>query len=222
MASSKAYLDFILDQLSDLEGVTFRAMMGEYILYYRGKVIMLLKGGETHVDATTFINNLRTQLGYAPFSTIAPQGSEDLTAMSYSVSLQGTTYLAVALNSKTVVERFVDTVEATFGEHSLQDLTTVSYQYTASDFALIETETAGVSTMLFHVTFGMSQSEYFHLTDVCNALYATPFFEVHPKYSFTENDSDDAITGVNLVLVLENKAVEAIHEAALGYFIVEE
>ena len=39
MASSKAYLDFILDQLSDLEGITHRAMMGEYILYYRGKII---------------------------------------------------------------------------------------------------------------------------------------------------------------------------------------
>ena len=38
MASSKEYLDFILEQLSDLDGVSFRAMMGEYILYYRGKV----------------------------------------------------------------------------------------------------------------------------------------------------------------------------------------
>ena len=39
MASSKEYLDFILDQLSGLEGVSYRAMMGEYILYYRGKVV---------------------------------------------------------------------------------------------------------------------------------------------------------------------------------------
>ena len=38
MASSKGYLDFILDQLSELEGVSHRAMMGEYVLYYRGKV----------------------------------------------------------------------------------------------------------------------------------------------------------------------------------------
>ena len=37
MASSKGYLDFILDQLSGLDGVACRAMMGEYILYYRGK-----------------------------------------------------------------------------------------------------------------------------------------------------------------------------------------
>ena len=38
MASSKSYLDFILDQLSGLEGVTHRSMMGEYILYCRGRV----------------------------------------------------------------------------------------------------------------------------------------------------------------------------------------
>lgn len=39
MATSKDYLDFILDQLSDLDDVSCRAMMGEYVLYYRGKVI---------------------------------------------------------------------------------------------------------------------------------------------------------------------------------------
>ena len=39
MASSKEYLDFILDQLSELDGITWRAMMGEYILYYQGKII---------------------------------------------------------------------------------------------------------------------------------------------------------------------------------------
>ena len=37
MASSKEYLNFILAQLSDLEDVSCRAMMGEYILYYKGK-----------------------------------------------------------------------------------------------------------------------------------------------------------------------------------------
>ena len=33
MASTKAYLDFILDQLSGLDEITYRAMMGEYIIY---------------------------------------------------------------------------------------------------------------------------------------------------------------------------------------------
>ena len=39
MASSKEYLDFILEQLSDLEEISYRSMMGEYIIYYRGKII---------------------------------------------------------------------------------------------------------------------------------------------------------------------------------------
>lgn len=39
MASSKEYLDFVLEQLSALEGVSARAMMGEYVLYYRGRVV---------------------------------------------------------------------------------------------------------------------------------------------------------------------------------------
>jgi len=39
MASSKEYLDFILDQLSDLGSISYRAMMGEFIIYYRGKIV---------------------------------------------------------------------------------------------------------------------------------------------------------------------------------------
>ena len=38
MASSKEYLDYILEQLSGLDDVLYKAMMGEYIIYYRGKV----------------------------------------------------------------------------------------------------------------------------------------------------------------------------------------
>ena len=54
MASSKEYLDFVLDQLSELDDINYRAMMGEYIIYYRGKVVggiyddrFLLKNTET-------------------------------------------------------------------------------------------------------------------------------------------------------------------------------
>lgn len=39
MASDREYLDFILDQLSDLDDISWRGMMGEYIIYYRGKVV---------------------------------------------------------------------------------------------------------------------------------------------------------------------------------------
>ncbi len=39
MASTKEYLDFVLEQLAGLEGLTYRAMMGEYVLYCRGRVV---------------------------------------------------------------------------------------------------------------------------------------------------------------------------------------
>ena len=39
MASSKEYLEFILEQLSLLEDISYKAMMGEYIIYYRGKIV---------------------------------------------------------------------------------------------------------------------------------------------------------------------------------------
>jgi len=39
MSSTREYLDFIMDQLSELGEVSYRAMMGEYVIYYRGKVV---------------------------------------------------------------------------------------------------------------------------------------------------------------------------------------
>ena len=37
--STKGYLDYVLEQLSGLEGITYRAMMGEFILYFRGRIV---------------------------------------------------------------------------------------------------------------------------------------------------------------------------------------
>ena len=57
MASTKGYLDYVLEQLSSLEGITFRPMMGEYVLYCQGKVVggvyddrLLLKPTKTALD----------------------------------------------------------------------------------------------------------------------------------------------------------------------------
>ncbi len=42
MATSKEYLNFILDGLSQLDGITYKQMMGEYIIYYNGKLVAYL------------------------------------------------------------------------------------------------------------------------------------------------------------------------------------
>ncbi len=60
MASSKGYLQYILDQLSDLEEITYRAMMGEYILYYRGRIV----GGI--YDDRLLVKPVKAALSYMP------------------------------------------------------------------------------------------------------------------------------------------------------------
>ena len=42
MATNKEYLNFILDQLSGIDGITAKQMMGEYIVYYNGKIVAYL------------------------------------------------------------------------------------------------------------------------------------------------------------------------------------
>lgn len=60
MSSNKEYLNFILDQLSELEDITYRAMMGEYIIYYRGKII----GGI--YDDRFLVKPVKSAIAYMP------------------------------------------------------------------------------------------------------------------------------------------------------------
>jgi len=68
MASSQEYLKFILGQLSELEDITYRAMIGEFIIYYKGKIIggiydnrLLIKPTKV---ATTYITKFSYKLPY--------------------------------------------------------------------------------------------------------------------------------------------------------------
>ena len=38
MPSRKEFLEYVLEQLSNLENITYKQMMGEYIIYYKGKI----------------------------------------------------------------------------------------------------------------------------------------------------------------------------------------
>ncbi len=57
MASSNNYLQFILGQLSDLDDITYRVMMGEFIIYYRGKIVILSLLEYRQDEANGEINN---------------------------------------------------------------------------------------------------------------------------------------------------------------------
>ena len=78
MASTKEYLDFVLEQLSELEGVSYRPMMGEYVLYCEGKVIggvyddrLLLKPTETAL-------RLMDEEGLVPQTEIPYEGAKEM------------------------------------------------------------------------------------------------------------------------------------------------
>ena len=60
MASSQEYLKFILDQLSDLEEISYRSMMGEFLIYYRGK----MAGGI--YDDRLLVKPVKAAISYMP------------------------------------------------------------------------------------------------------------------------------------------------------------
>ena len=60
MASSKEYLDFILEQVSELDNVSYNAMMGEFIIYYNGKII----GGI--YDDRLLVKPVQSAINYMP------------------------------------------------------------------------------------------------------------------------------------------------------------
>lgn len=60
MASSIEYFEFIKEQLSGIDGISYRAMMGEYIIYYKGRVA----GGI--YDDRLLVKPVRSAVAYMP------------------------------------------------------------------------------------------------------------------------------------------------------------
>ena len=85
MASSKEYLDFILDQLSELNEIDVQPMMGEYLIYYGGKIA----GGI--FDDRFLVKPVPSAVAYmpeAPYETPYPGGKpmllvEDIDSRAY-------------------------------------------------------------------------------------------------------------------------------------------
>ena len=74
MASSKEYLEYILGQLSDLDDITYRAMMREFIIYYRGKII----GGI--YDDRLLVKPIKAAISYMPTASyeLPYQGAREM------------------------------------------------------------------------------------------------------------------------------------------------
>lgn len=68
MASSKEFLEYILEQLSEVEEITYRAMMGEYIIYYKDRIAggiyddrLLIKPVKSAID---YVSDIRYEVPY--------------------------------------------------------------------------------------------------------------------------------------------------------------
>ena len=74
MASSKEYLDFILEQLSELNDITHKAMMGEYIIYYKGKIAAYV------CDDRLLVKPVEAAKKYIPDGSYEPpyEGAKDM------------------------------------------------------------------------------------------------------------------------------------------------
>lgn len=74
MATSKEYLSYILDQLSGLEEITYRMMMGEYIIYYRGKIAAYL------CDDRMLVKPVKSALERMPDAALEPpyEGAKEM------------------------------------------------------------------------------------------------------------------------------------------------
>lgn len=66
MATSKEYLNYILDQLSGLDEITHRSMMGEYIIYYRGKIAAYICGDRLLIKPVEAAKSLMPTAPYEP------------------------------------------------------------------------------------------------------------------------------------------------------------
>lgn len=74
MATSKEYLNFVLEQLSDLEDISCRSMMGEYIIYYRGKIAAYV------CDDRLLVKPTASAISHMPDAAFEPpyEGAKDM------------------------------------------------------------------------------------------------------------------------------------------------
>lgn len=75
MSTGKEYLSFLSEQLSSLDGISFRMMMGEYLIYYRGKVAAYVCDGRLLVRA---VPSAIKMLPNAEYDSISEGGKKKL------------------------------------------------------------------------------------------------------------------------------------------------
>ncbi len=78
MASTKDYLEFILEQLSSLNEISYRPMMGEYIIYYQKKVVGGIYDDRFLIKPTKSALKLLNELGIELSADIPYEGAKEM------------------------------------------------------------------------------------------------------------------------------------------------
>ena len=78
MASTKAFLDFVLEQISDLKEISYRPMMGEYVIYFRGKVVGGVYDDQFLLKPTRSALRLIKDSGNEPQTDIPYEGAKEM------------------------------------------------------------------------------------------------------------------------------------------------
>lgn len=195
---------------------------GIWYSYYRGKAIFFFKGeeGADTADAEALVESLRDAatlgLTHSPFATLYPSGLSSLEERGsryYLINQEDTNYLVVAIDCKTVTERFTEVVDDRF---ELQMLNVED----PGKYALSEV-TFNSDTAEFSVKFKMDQTKMFSIKDVCDAVNASEFFRAEDKFAYPATSLMGEVSA-ELVFTVINEAVTAMRDSAEDHFTVRE
>lgn len=198
-------------------------MYGIWYSYFRGHLVMVLKGGTE--DGVTLLKDALTTketVNVDPFMKVvrsADSGTETLTSScSLVVTLEegseSETYTVLCIARKTIFERLIDVIEARI-DQALENsvaLTEDDMTYSIDDIAFNRSS----GTIEFSLT--MYQSEEYGFEQVCQAIDESDFFEAESTLSFPTTSTEKRDTK-ELTFKITNSAYELMDEVAQTHFV---
>jgi hypothetical protein len=195
---------------------------GIWYSYFRGKTVMFFKGNEGagQADAEALVAALRDGstlgLAHSPFATLYPSGMSTLEQRGsryYLVNQENVNYLVVAIDCKTVAERFVEVVDDRFDVQMFNVEDPGKYTLENINF--------NRDTSVFSVEFTMDQTKMFSVKDVCDAVNASEFFHAEDSFAYPATSVMGEVKAP-LQFTVVNEAVAAMADAAETYFMIRE
>jgi|GEM_PF-4239581 hypothetical protein len=198
--------------------------------YYRGQMIMLLKGGDQTVannfiqditDGNHLVNKDRSTDGYvynySPFMSILQDVNGSKTAFNFNIAftfdIDGEAYSVFCVTRKNVVERVLQCIEDCMATAKESDATL------NCEYHLIDFNYNGEGKMI-NFTISMNQSETFGLEDVCQAIETSAFFAANPNFAYETSDEVGLIEK-EVEFVILRTPFDVMQEAAETLYAIE-